>query len=157
MKNTALSLTALALVCCYTVPAFAQYDSSRLDVGYLHLKRDFTQTITVKGADLEKMPFTNLSDAIAAWFYGAYTQPVTLQYVVDGSPVSDVNAYSIHDIEEVVLLQNAAALVNTANGQQELVIVRTRRGQGKRGFTVDAQTGFVDDNSFGNVSDRRFY
>lgn len=171
MKNTTLSLTALALACCFTAlaccctaPAFAQYDSShtqydpsRLDVGYLHLQKDFTQTITIKGSDLEKMPFTNLSEAIAAWSYGAYTQPVTLQYVVDGSPVSDVNAYSIHEIEEVVLVQNATALVNTANGQQELVIVRTRRGQGKKGFTADAQTGLVDDNLIGNASDRRFY
>lgn len=157
MKNTTLSLTALAFACCYIVPAIAQYDSSRLDAGYLHLKRDFTQTITVKGSDLERMPITNLSEAIAAWFYGAYTQPLTLQYVVDGNPVSDVNAYSIHDIEEVVLVQNAAALVNTANGQQELVIVRTKRGRGKRGITADAQTGFVDDNSLGKVSDRRFY
>jgi hypothetical protein len=157
MKNTALSMTALALACCCTVPAFAQYDSSRLDVGYLHLKRDFTQTITIKGADLEKMPFTNLSDAIAAWFYGAYTTPVTLQYVVDGNPVSDVNAYSIHDIEEVVLVQNAAALVNTADGQQEMVIVRTRRGQGKSGMTADAQTGLVNDKEYGQVSDLRFY
>jgi hypothetical protein len=157
MKNTALSMTALALACCCTVPAFAQYDSSRLDVGYLHLKRDFTQTITIKGADLEKMPFANLSDAIAAWFYGAYTQPLTLQYVVDGNPVSDVNAYSIHDIEEVVLVQNAAALVNTADGQQEMVIVRTKRGQGKSGMTADAQTGLVNDKEYGQVSDLRFY
>jgi hypothetical protein len=164
MKNTTLSLTALALACCFTAPAFAQSefsraqsDSARLDVGYLHLKRDFTQNITVKGSDLERMPFTNLSDAIAAWFYGAYTQPVTLQYVVDGNPVSDVNAYNIHDIEEVVLVQNAAALVNTANGQQELVIVRTRRGQGKRGFTADAQTGLVNDKAYGQVSELRLY
>jgi hypothetical protein len=178
MKNTTLSLTAMALACCLTAPAFAQSefsrgqsdfsraqsefshaqsDSSRLDVGYLHLKRDFTQNLTVKGSDLERMPFTNLSDAIAAWFYGAYTQSVTLQYVVDGNPVSDVNAYSIHDIEEVVLVQNAAALVNTANGQQELVIVRTRRGQGKRGFTADARTGLVNDKADGQVSDLRFY
>jgi hypothetical protein len=157
MKNITLSLTVLALACCCVVPVFAQYDSSRLDVGYLHLKRDFTQTITIKGADLEKMPFTNLSDAIGAWFYGAYTQPLTLQYVVDGNPVSDVNAYSIHDIEEVVLVQNATALVNTADGQQELVIVRTRRGQGKGGVTADAQTGLVDDKEDGHVSDLRFY
>src|ERR1700677_2049981 len=145
MKNTALSLTALALACCCALPLFAQYDSSRLDIGYLHLQREFMQTITVKGSDLEKMPFANLSDAIAAWFYGAYTQPATLQYVVDGNPVSDVNAYSIHDIEEVVLVQNAAALVNTADGQQELVVVRTKRGQGKGGVTANAQTGVVDD------------
>jgi hypothetical protein len=157
MKNIALSLTGLALACCCIVPAFAQYDSSRLDVGYLHLKRDFTQTITIKGADLEKMPFANLSDAIAAWFYGAYTTPVTLQYVVDGNPVSDVNAYSIHDIEEVVLVQNAAALVNTADGQQEMVIVRTRRGQGKGGITADAQTGLVNNQLSGKTTELRVY
>jgi hypothetical protein len=178
MKNTTISLTALALACCCAAPAFAQYgssrpqygssrpqdnssrpqyDSSRLDAGYLHLKRDFTQTITIKGTDLERMPFTNLNEAIAAWFYGAYTQPVTLQYVVDGNPVSDVNAYSIHDIEEVVLVQNAAALVNTANGQQELVIVRTKRGQGKSGITADAETGLVANNAFGHVSNLKFY
>ena len=157
MKNTALSLTVLALACCCTVPAFAQYDSSRLDVGYLHLKRDFTQTITIKGADLEKMPFANLSDALAAWFYGAYTTPVTLQYVVDGNPVSDVNAYSIYDIEEVVLVQNAAAQVNTVDGQQEMVIIRTKRGKGKEGITANAQTGLVDAKENGQTSSLRFY
>jgi hypothetical protein len=157
MKNTALSLTALALACCCAVPAFAQYDSSRLDAGYLQLKKDFTQTITIEGADLEKMPFTDLSDAIAAWFYGAYTQPVTLQYVVDGNPVTDVNAYSIFDIEEVVLVQNAAALVNTADGQQELVIVRTKRGQGKRGMTANVQTGLLDAKEYGHTSSFGMY
>jgi hypothetical protein len=157
MKNATLSMMALALACCCAVPSFAQYDSTRLDAGYLHLKRDFTQTITIKGADLEKMPFANLSDAIAAWFYGAYTTPVTLQYVVDGNPVSDVNAYSIYDIEEVVLVQNAAALVNTAGGQQEMVIVRTKRGQGKEGVTANAQTGLVNNQVLGKTSELRMY
>jgi hypothetical protein len=157
MKNTIISLTALALGCCSAAPSFAQYDSSRLDLGYLHLKRDFTQIITIKGADLEKMPFANLSEAIAAWFYGAYTTPVTLQYVVDGNPVSDVNAYSVYDIEEVVLVQNAAALVNTADGQQELVIVRTKRGQGKGGVMADAQTGWVNSKEYGETSELRVY
>jgi hypothetical protein len=155
MRNTTLSPTALVLACCCTLPAFAQYDTSRLDVGYLRLKKDFTQTITIKGADLEKMPFANLSDAIAAWSYGAYTTPVTLQYVVDGNPVSDVNAYSIYDIEEVVMVQNAAALVNTADGQQELVIVRTRRGRGKCGITAAGQTGLVDSKASGVGSEFR--
>jgi hypothetical protein len=157
MKNTIMLLTALALAFCCAVPVFAQYDSSQLDVGYLHLKRDFTQTITIKGADLKKMPFTNLSEAIAAWFYGGYTQPVTLQYVVDGNPVSDVNAYSIYDIEEVVLVQNAGALVNTADGQQEMVIVRTRHGQGESGMTADAQIGLVNFKQLGQTSPLRGY
>src|SRR5580700_9885930 len=123
----ALLLTIITLTCC-TSAVVAQDDSSRLDAGFVTLKREFTQIVSIKGSDLEKMPFTNLSDAIAAWLYGAYTTPVTLQYVVDGNPVADVNAYSIYDIEEVVLVQNAAALVNTVDGQQEMVIIRTKCG-----------------------------
>jgi hypothetical protein len=157
MKNTPLSLTAMALAWCLTVPAIGQYDSTRLDVGYFRFEKDFTQNITIKGADLEKMPFANLSDAIAAWFYGAYTTPATLQYVVDGNPVSDVNAYSIYDIEEVVLVQNAAAIVNTADGQQQMVIVRTRRGKGKQGVTAAGQMGLTDSTASGRTSEFRMY
>ncbi len=90
------------------------------------------------------MPFTDLSDAIAAWLYGVYTQPAGLIYIVDGNTVSDVNAYSVYDIEEVILVQNAAALATTAAGQQELVLVRTKRWKGKSGLTAAAQSGLVN-------------
>src|SRR5580704_10117303 len=120
-------LTILTLTCC-TSAAMAQDDSSRLDAGYVTLKREFTQLVSIKGSDLEKMPFTNLSDEIAAWLYGAYTTPYTMQYVVDGNPVTDVNAYSIHDIDEVVLVQDASALIATAPGQAQVVVIRTKRG-----------------------------
>jgi hypothetical protein len=153
MRRNTLAMAVLSLACCCSLHTFAQYDSSRLDAGYLHLKKEFTQTISIKGTDLEKMPFADLSDAIGAWLYGAYTQPATLLYVVDGNPVSDVNAYSVHDIEEVVLVQNAAALVGTANGQQELVLIRTKRGKGPGGVTVAAQSGLVK----GTNTDTRWY
>jgi hypothetical protein len=161
MRNPTLSLAALALVWCYTAPSFAQCDSSRLDAGYITLKKEFTQTISIKGSDLEKMPFSNLSDALAAWLYGAYTQDLTLQYVVDGNPVSDVNAYSIYDIDEVVLVQNAAALVNTAGGQRELVIIRTKRGKSPAGIMAAAQSGLVNarvgNNPSGDAVYHRYY
>src|SRR5580692_11172912 len=157
MKTPTLSLMALALACCCTVPALAQSDSSRLDVGYLPLQRDLTQNISIKGADLEKMPFANLSDAIAAWLYGAYTQPAALLYVVDGSPVADVNAYSVFDIEEVVLVQNAAAMGYTGTSQQEVVWIRTRRGKAKSGVTAAAQTGLVNGGMKGVSTDTRWY
>ena len=115
-----------------------------MNIGYLSLRREFTQTIRVKGADLEKMPFVNLSDAIAQWFFGAYTQPASLIYVVDGNPVTDVNSYSVYDIDEVILVQNAAALATTASGQQEMVFVRTKRGGGKSGLTAAVQSGLVN-------------
>jgi len=66
MRKTTLSVTLFLIV----VAGWAQ-DSSYLNIGYLSLRRAFTQTITVKGTDLEKMPFANLSDAIAGWFFGA--------------------------------------------------------------------------------------
>lgn len=74
MRKSILSLTMLALSWCSVVNVLAQDDSSRLDAGYLSLKKEFTQAITIKGSDLEKMPFANLSDAISAWSYGAYTR-----------------------------------------------------------------------------------
>jgi hypothetical protein len=147
----------LTVVCGCAFNSIAQYDSSRLDVGYLSFKKEFTQTITIKGSDLEKMPFSNLSDALSALLYGAYSQPGALQYVVDGNPVSDVNAYSVYDIDEVVLVQNAAALALTPGGLQEMVLIRTRRGKGKSGVTGAAQTGLVNASGNGVHTDTRIY
>jgi len=108
--------------------------------------RSFTQTITVKGADLEKMPFVNLADAIRAWFYGAYTVPGTLAYVVDGNPVTDVNFYPIYEIEEVTLVQNAIGAAAYGSTQQGLVIVTTKRGKERGGFRMAGQAGLVNAN-----------
>ncbi len=96
-------MLAGAFSCGLSLTAFAQKDTSRLDLGYLTLNKNFTQTITIRGEDLEKMPFTNLDDAVAAWVFGAYTVRGAIQYIVDGNPVSDPNAYSIYDIESVTL------------------------------------------------------
>jgi hypothetical protein len=143
MRNIALLFGLLILVGSGS-GVLAQFDSTRLNAGYISLKRDLTQTIIIKGSDLEKMPFSDLSDAIAAWTYGAYAQPAGLVYIVDGNTVSDVNAYSVFDIEEVILVQNAAVLATTAAGQQELVLIRTRRGRGKSGVTAAGQSGLVN-------------
>src|ERR1700730_18091767 len=90
-----------------SVTSQAQNDSTWLDLGVLKLKKDFTQTISIKGSELEKMPFSSLSEAINVWLYGAYTNELSLVYVVNGNPLSDVNMYSIQDIEEIVFVQNA--------------------------------------------------
>jgi hypothetical protein len=156
MRLSVLSLAILSLICCTSV-VVAQDDSSRLDAGYVSLKRELTQTISIKGSDLEKMPFVNLSDAIAVWLYGAYTRPATLLYIVDGNPVADVNAYSVFDIDEVILVENAAAMVLTGGGQQEMVLIRTRRGKAKTGMTAAAQTGLVNGGIKGLSTDTRWY
>jgi len=122
-------------------------DSSRFDIGYLSLNRNFTQHVSIRGEDLEKMPFSNLSDAIRAWLFGAYTTPTAIAYVVDGNPVTDVNIYPIFEIEEVTLVNNALATAAYGNSQKELVLITTRRRTGKEGMQFAAQTGLVKDNS----------
>ncbi|HEY4206628.1 MAG TPA: hypothetical protein VGM31_07450 [Puia sp.] len=140
----------IALAVCFLLAALSavpQNDSSRLDAGSLVLKRNFTQHIAIKGADLEKMPFTNLTDAINVWISGAYTVNRSLIYVVDGNIVNDVNAYSIHDIEEVVFVQNASVLTATAIGQQEMVLITThnasRQGSDRPSARASSQTFLV--------------
>ena len=123
--------------------AYSQNDSTRLDLGGTVMNRAFTQTVSIKGTDLEKMPFVNLSEAINVWLSGAYTTTGNITYVVDGNYTSDVNSYSIYDIEEVVLVQNALAGATTAGTQQQLVLITTRKGKGKSGFQAAAQTFLV--------------
>jgi len=137
----------LALLLLNCLSAYAQNDSTRLDVGGVVLKRAFTQNISIKGEDMEKMPFTNLSEAISTWLYGLYTDQQYVTYVVDGNILSDVNSYSIHDIEEVVLVQNAAALTGTGSFQQQVVLITTRKGKGRRGIQGAAQTSLVHNTS----------
>ncbi|MBS1667139.1 MAG: hypothetical protein JST58_07180 [Bacteroidetes bacterium] len=145
MRNACLSLILLFL----GISLSAQQDSSRLDIGWLTLDRNLTQTLSVKGSDLEKMPFVNLSDAVRAWFYGAYTVPGTLAYVVDGNPVTDVNLYPIYDIEEVTLVMNAVGAAAYGSSQQDLVLVTTKRGKQKQGFRLVGQAGPVNANANG--------
>jgi hypothetical protein len=147
----------MALLGCFGEPVLAQFDSSRLDLGYTHLNKDFTQTIVIRGSDLEKMPFTNLSDALAPWLYGAYSGAGAILYIVDGNPVSDPNNYPIQDIEEVVLVQDATALAGSSNGQRETVLITTRRGKQRKGITLAAQTGLVNAGGNGVSTDTRMY
>jgi hypothetical protein len=153
MKKHLLTLAGLF----FALAGTAQIDSSHLDIGGFVLDKNLTQTVTIKGADLEKMPFVNLSDAIAAWFYGAYSQPGRFAYVVDGNPVTDVNIYPIFDIEEVTLVEQAAGAAAYGSTQQELVVITTKRGKEGRGLRVTGQAGPVNENGNGYNTYTRVY
>ena len=163
MKKTALSLT-LAI---FELITYAQtggfsarasiVDSSRYDIGYLTLDGSFTQHVTIRGEDLEKMPVVNLSDALRPWLFGTYTGPLTVAYVVDGNPVTDVDIYPLYEIAEVTLVQNAVATAGYGNGQQELVLVTTKRGKGPGGWRVAAQAGLVNGDRTGTATNTGLY
>lgn len=144
-------LAAMALFCCCHNAA-AQSDSL-LDLGRIKIDKNFAQTVTIKGEDLEKMPFDNLADAIAPWFQGAYTNAGNLVYVVDGNFVNDVNAWSIYDIEEITLVQNSMVRVNGALKAQQLVLVKTKRSNSGKGLTVYGNSALVR-NKFYSPSDK---
>lgn len=115
----------------------AQTDSAYFDLGRVKLRKDFTQHITIKGRDLEHMPFARVSDALAPWLQGTLSTRTGLVFVVDGNLVNDVDAWSIHDIEEITLVQNAVGQVNGTLNRQQLVLVTTKRNQtSPKGLTI---------------------
>ena len=132
------------LLFCSHTSLLAQSDSNILELGRIRLHKDFTQTISIEGKDLEKMPFTNLSEAVKVWFMGAFSSKDNISYVVDGVVAMDANLLSIQDIQEVTLVLNAAAHQSGTHKQQHLVLVTTRSGGlGRKGLALSGQTAHV--------------
>ena len=157
MKKYVLSAAIALCICELPTVLSAQTDSSRFDLGHLTLNKTFTQHVSIRGEDLEKMPFANLSEAIEAWLFGAYTVPFTLAYVVDGNPVTDVNIYPIYEIETVTFVNNAVASAAYGNNQKELVLITTKRGTAKGGMRMAAQAGWVRGTNYGTKTENGFY
>lgn len=141
--NTATKLL-LSIAVCFSCNAYTQTDTSSYNLGRIKLRKDFTQSITIKGEELERMPFTDLHEAINAWSYGYYTTQSSIVYVIDGIIMNDVNAWSVYDIKEVTLVQNALVQVSGATRQQQLALITTRKGgAGQQGITVAGQSSMV--------------
>jgi len=136
MKRIAYPLIPLLVAVSLSGTLQAQKDSAMSDLGSVRLQKQFTQYISIKGELLEKMPFANLAEAINVWLYGAYSNATTLVYVVDGNIVPDVNAWSVYDIEEVLFAQNALTQLTGNTGQQQLVLITTRRRPGKQKYSL---------------------
>ena len=135
MPAKLLSVSAIALL--ITCMLQAQSDTSALNTGNVQVSGQFTQNITIKGEDLERFPFSSLDEAINIYFNGAYSDSLSLLYIIDGNSSADVNAYSIYDIESITLVQDARRIISGVHRAQQLILIRTRTGlTGKSGFTV---------------------
>jgi len=112
-----------------TMPQYSTLpDTAIYDLGRVTMKKKFTQAITIHASDLEKMPFTDLKEALTLYFNGVYGQQQKFAYVIDGVLNTDINAYSIYDIDEITIIQNAATSLNGVLPSQVLVLVKTKRG-----------------------------
>ncbi|BAU54414.1 hypothetical protein [Mucilaginibacter gotjawali] len=138
-------LISSAIFVCFFFTAKAQTDTSSYNLGRIDVKKQFTQSITIKGSDLERMQFSNLAEAINVWLYGTYSNGSTLVYVVDGNIITDVNAYSIFDVDEITLVQNAIAQVSGAGPAQQLVFIKLKTNRpGKQGIEAAGQSSLVN-------------
>jgi len=143
MKNKLLACTVVLLAVFFN-SAKAQSDTSNYDLGRLTLQRKFTQAITIKAADMEKMPFSSLSEVINIYFNGIYGNKQSLAYVINGNLNTDIGAYSIYDIDEITFIQNATTVLNGITPTQVLVLVKTKRGgPGRSGIMINGQTNIV--------------
>jgi hypothetical protein len=139
-----LPLLATTLLSFFLLQANAQSDTSRYDLGRIALQKRFTHAVTIKAADLEKMPFNTLSEAINMWLLGVYGGKQAYVTVIDGNLNDNVDAYSIYDIEEITLVQNTATLLNGISPSQYLLAIKTRRGRpGKSSVYIAGQTNVV--------------
>ena len=121
-----MRVAVFLLILLFVNTSYAQ-DSSFNDLGRVQIRKNFSQTMTIKGKDLERIVATSLHEAISVWLYGTLTNVGTVVFVVDGHMVSDVNIYNIRDIEEITLIQNAATEVSGAFWQQQMVLIETKK------------------------------
>jgi len=161
MFKNLLSAVTIAVACSLCSNANAQTDTSYYDLGRMRIKKNFAQSVTIKAEDLEKIPATNLSDALTVWLSGAYTSTNSVAYVIDGDLINDVNAYSIFDIDQVTLIQNASAVINGAEQLLSLVLIKTRNNRPERsGLMVNGQSNLIglhNDPGLKKGSDANFY
>jgi hypothetical protein len=151
MRKVHYVLVLTATFCFITLNSVAQNDSLYFDLGRIKIKREFTQAITVKAKDLQQLSYTNLTDAVAAWFMGAYTNPSDVLYIIDGNTAGDPNMYSLHDIEEITLVQNALIQLNGASPVRQLVLVTTKKTGKQTGIFIAGQTNQVRQNMPGPI------
>lgn len=159
MKKHLSHLLAFIAFFCISHQVTAQTDSL-LDLGRIKIRKDFVQSITIKGSDLQKIPFGTISEVISPWLHGAMNSRANLVFVVDGNMVNDVNAWSIYDIEEITLVQNALVQVNGAINQQQLVLVKTKRNTGSSGITFAGSSALAKnygDDVMYSKSETNFY
>jgi len=156
MRKNLLLIAGIASLLVFNT-AKAQTDSTHYDLGRISVNKNFTQSITVKASDIERYPFSNISDAINVFFNGTFTHSSTnstsVVYVIDGNIVSDVNAYSIQDVDEITLVQSALGQVSGGAPAQQMILIKTRRrGPGSQGIIASGQTSLVNARNNHNYS-----
>src|SRR6476661_1930388 len=128
MKKT---ITLLSLLLVLKI-SFAQ-DTTHLDVGRLHLNKNFAIIKTIHAKDFENLPADDLQEVIKSFFLGTLTdlELYKPKYIVDGSIRASIKGYSLFDIESISLIQNTAVSSFYRDEQFGVIfLIRTKRALG---------------------------
>ncbi len=128
-------------------------------------KKDLTGAVsTVKGADLAKVPVTNVAEALTGKLAGvqitttdgspdaemiikvrgggSITGDSSPLYIVDGFPVGSMSDISPSDIEDITVLKDAASTaIYGSQGANGVVLITTKNAKG--GKTVVSYNGYL--------------
>lgn len=122
MKHHLLALCFVSIACY----ANAQSDTTYFDMGRMKVKKEFTQTTTIKAKEIENIPSLSLSEIIRSRTSGSLTVKDQIVYVIDGITVADIDGYNIRNIEDITIVRNAAGNQNGAGNMQLLALIRTK-------------------------------
>ncbi len=128
-------------------------------------KKDLTGAVsTVKGADLAKIPVTNVAEALTGKLAGvqittsdgspdaemlikvrgggSITGDNSPLYIVDGFPVSSISDISSSDIEDITVLKDAASTaIYGSQGANGVILITTKNA--KSGKTTVSYNGYI--------------
>lgn len=138
-------------------------------------KKDLTGAVsTVKGAELAKVPVTNVAEALTGKLAGvqittadgspdaemlikvrgggSITGDSSPLYIVDGFPVSSMGDISPSDIEDITVLKDAASTaIYGAQGANGVILITTKSAKG--GKTVVSYNGYIQGKSISKKLD----
>lgn len=145
MKKIMLPLVAVVLAGIHQ-PLQAQQDSAFLPLPRYRVAKQSVPSFTISGEQLARMPYTDLGQAIGVWTGAALANGDNTVFVVDGTPVNDVNIYSIQDVATVTFLQTSLAqFTGSKQIYQYMVLITTKRNtSGEWKWNAVGATAFVN-------------
>lgn len=150
----ALSKTALwiVLILQTALQGHAQTDTSYYDLGRTLFRKDFTPVVTLRSEDLQRFFYADIREAVKA----RVGMEEELVFVIDGVLVNDISGYSIYDIKEVIVIEQASVAVQGAPNSRLLVLMTTYGAQDRaEGITLAAKAGLTS--ASGNSIYQQYY
>lgn len=129
----------LLAIVLFTLTAKSQTDTTQYNLWAIQVSKEFSQHITVKGADLQKMAINNLGEYMKNRTILADGNNDTIYYFVNGFPHPAAHMINIHDIEELTILFNPVFSIDNRRPDKLTVLVKTNTPSEKTQVVFNTQ------------------